>query len=94
MSTTVFKNEPKKNIHLRSIGIYTITNFFGKGVSFLLIPLFTNPAFLSPADNGILNLFAQSILFLMPLVCMGTLQSTSTDYFKLNKNDFRDSFHL
>lgn len=92
MSTTVLENKPKKNIHLRSIGIYTITNFFSKGVSFLLIPLFTNPAFLTPADNGVLNLFSQSILFLMPLVCLGTLQSTSTDYFKLNKNDFRDSF--
>src|SRR5665213_3313295 len=75
---------------LKSMGIYTITNFFGKGLSFLLLPLFTNPKYLSPADNGLLSLFSQAIIFILPLINLGILQSASADYFKLDKNKFKD----
>jgi O-antigen/teichoic acid export membrane protein len=75
---------------LKTIGIYTITNFFGKGLSFLLLPLFTNPKYLSPADNGLLSLFSQAIIFLTPFINLGVLQSASADYFKLDKKNFKD----
>jgi O-antigen/teichoic acid export membrane protein len=79
-----------KSPALKSMGIYTITNFFGKGLSFLLLPLFTNPKYLSPADNGLLSLFSQAIIFILPLINLGILQSASADYFKLDKNKFKD----
>jgi O-antigen/teichoic acid export membrane protein len=75
---------------LKTMGIYTITNFFGKGLSFLLLPLFTNPKYLTPADNGLLSLFSQAIIFLTPFISLGILQSTSVDYFKLDKKSFKD----
>ena len=75
---------------LKTMGIYTITNFFGKGLSFLLLPLFTNPKYLSPADNGLLSLFSQAIIFLTPFINLGILHTASADYFKLDKKNFRD----
>ncbi|HVZ95734.1 MAG TPA: polysaccharide biosynthesis C-terminal domain-containing protein [Chitinophagaceae bacterium] len=75
---------------VKSMGIYTATNFFGKGLSFLLLPLFTNPRFLSTADNGLLSLYGQAAVFALPFINLGVLQSASVDYFKLNRKDFRD----
>ena len=75
---------------LKTMGIYTVTSFFGKGLSFLLLPLFTNPKYLTPADNGLLSLFSQAIIFLTPFISLGILQSTSVDYFKLDKKSFKD----
>jgi O-antigen/teichoic acid export membrane protein len=75
---------------LKTMGIYTVTNFFGKGLSFLLLPLFTNPKYLSPADNGLLSLFSQGIIFVTPFINLGVLQSASADYFKLDKKNFKD----
>lgn len=77
---------------VRSIGIYTFSNFFAKGISFLLIPLFTNPLYLTPGDNGLLSLFSNSIIFLMPFISLGLIQSTSTDFFKFDKKEFSDFF--
>ncbi len=74
------------------MGIYTFTNFFGKGLSFLLLPLFTNPKYLSPADNGLLSLFSQAVIFVIPFTSLGILQSASVDYFKLDKKKFNDFF--
>ena len=82
----------RKSTVVKSIGIYTFSNFFSKGISFLLIPLFTNPAFLTPEDNGLLSLFNSTTLFLMPFVSLGLIQSTSTDFFKLDKKEFKDFF--
>ncbi len=81
-----YKNSPA----VKSLGLYTFTNFFGKGVAFLLLPYFTNV--LSKSDIGLISLFSASIIFLMPFISMGVLQSASTDYFKLNKKDFSDYF--
>jgi len=81
-----YKNSPA----VRSLGIYTFTNFFGKGVAFLLLPYFTNV--LAKSDIGLISLFSSAIIFLMPFISMGVLQSASTDFFKLNKKDFRDYF--
>lgn len=72
------------------MGLYTFTNFFGKGVAFLMLPYFTHV--LSKSDIGLISLFSSSLIFLMPFISMGVLQSASTDYFKLGKKDFRDFF--
>jgi O-antigen/teichoic acid export membrane protein len=82
----------RKNPVVQSIGIYTFTNFFGKGVSFLLLFIYTNPKFITPSENGLLSLLSNSVIFLMPFVSMGILQSTSTDFFKLDKKEFKDFF--
>ncbi len=77
---------------VRSVGIYTFTNFFAKGASFLLLFIFTNPAYILPSENGLLSLFSNSMLFLVPFVSLGIIHSTSTDFFKLDKNEFRSFF--
>jgi O-antigen/teichoic acid export membrane protein len=82
----------RKNPVVRSIGIYTFSNFFAKGASFLLLFVFTNPKYILPSENGLLSLFSNSLLFLMPFLSMGIIQSTSTDFFKLGKDDFRSFF--
>lgn len=76
----------------RSVGIYVFTNFFSKGVSFLLIPLFTNPKYLTPADNGVLSLFASNMILIAPLITLGMIQSSTADFFKKQKEDFAASF--
>ncbi len=76
----------------RSLGIYTFSNFFSKGVSFLLLFVYTNPKYITPSENGLLNLFSTSLLFLMPFLSMGIVFSTSTDFFKLDKKEFKDFF--
>jgi O-antigen/teichoic acid export membrane protein len=90
MGSLQFVKDQYKNPALKTMGIYTVTNFFGKGLSFLLLPLFTNPKYLSPADNGLLSLFSQAIIFLVPFISLGLLQSASVDYFKLDKKKFTD----
>ena len=81
-----------KHKGLASIGVYTALNFFTKGISFLLLIIYTNPKFITPAENGLLNLFSNCILFVTPLFYMGTLQSSSTEYFKLSAIEFRNFF--
>ena len=82
----------RKNPVVKSIGVYTFTNFFSKAVSFLLLFIYTDPAYITPSENGLLSLMSTAIIFVMPFVSMGVLYSISTDYFKLGKKDFRDLF--
>ncbi|MEO6556306.1 MAG: polysaccharide biosynthesis C-terminal domain-containing protein [Ferruginibacter sp.] len=91
MNLTNFINL-RKNPVVRSVGIYTFSNFFAKGVSFLLLVVFTNPHYILPSENGLLSLFSNSMLFLMPFLSMGIIHSTSTDYFKLDKKEFPSFF--
>lgn len=76
----------------RSIGIYTFTNFLTKASSFFLLFLYTDPKYISPSENGLLSLFSTSLVFLMPFLSMGIIHSASTDFFKLNKNEFKNFF--
>jgi O-antigen/teichoic acid export membrane protein len=92
MILTAYITKLSKKKGLRSAGMYTFSNFFTKGISFLLLPVFTNPRFLTPADNGLLSLFSSSVVFLMPFIALGLTQSASTDFFKLSKNEFKDFF--
>jgi O-antigen/teichoic acid export membrane protein len=75
---------------LQSIIIYTGANFLNKGLSFLLLFYFTH--ILSSADFGVLNLFSNGVLFFMPFVSLGILQSASAEYFKLDKKHFAQFF--
>ena len=81
-----------KNPAYRSVGTYIFTNFFSKGVSFLLIPLFTNPKYLTPSDNGVLSLFASNLILIAPFITLGMIQSSTADFFKKTKDDFAVSF--
>lgn len=90
--TTFLKKSVKKNPVLKSVGVYTSIVFLSKGISFLLLFIYTNPKFIEPAENGLLNLFAGSIVFLTPFLSFGILQSTSTDYYKLKKDEFKNFF--
>lgn len=75
-----------------SVAKYVFTNFFSKGVSFLLIPLFTNPKFLTPTDNGVLSLFTSNMILIAPVITLGMIQSSTADYFKKTKEEFAVSF--
>lgn len=89
---TLLKQKAQQYPVIKSVGVYTGINFLTKGVSFLLLFIYTQPRFILPEENGLLNLFSSSILFLMPFLSMGILQSTSTDFFKLDKTEFRHFF--
>jgi O-antigen/teichoic acid export membrane protein len=80
-----------KNPAFKSIATYIFTNFFSKGISFLLLPLFTNPKYLTPTDNGLLSLFSSNLMLLSPFICLGMIQSTNADFFKKPKNEFAHS---
>jgi O-antigen/teichoic acid export membrane protein len=77
---------------VKSIGIYTFTNFFSKATSFLVLFIYTNPAYITPEENGLLSLFSNGLTFLMPFLAMGIIHSTSTDFFKLPHKEFKDFF--
>jgi O-antigen/teichoic acid export membrane protein len=77
--------QKSKSPFVRSLGVYTMLNFFLKGVSFLITPLFTN--YISPAEFGNLNLYLNSINFILPIVSLGISNSISVDYFKYSKEE-------
>jgi O-antigen/teichoic acid export membrane protein len=79
-----------KSSQAKAIGIYTFSNFLNKGVSFLFLFYFAHA--LTESDFGLLNLFSCGILFLMPFISMGIIQSVNTDFFKLEKKEFKDFF--
>lgn len=87
-----FKTSVQNSPLLKSVGVYSSVLFLNKGISFLLLFIYTNPKFIDPAENGLLNLFASSVLLLMPFLSLGILQSTSTDFYKLSKDDFKNFF--
>lgn len=81
-----------KNPAYKSVATYIFTNFFSKGISLLLIPVFTNPHFLNPRDNGILSLFSSNLMLMAPFVSLGMIQSAGADFFKKEKDEFSRSF--
>lgn len=82
--------KPGRRTEMRSVAIYTFANFFNKGISFLLLFYFTRV--LTQADFGMLNLFSNSIIFLMPFISMGVLHSVNAEYFKKEKKEFSNFF--
>lgn len=81
-----------KNSAYRSVGLYIFTNFFSKGVSLILIPIFTDPKFLTPTDNGVLSLFSSNMILLAPFICLGMIQSSTADFYKKSKPEFANLF--
>lgn len=81
-----------ENFALKSVSIFTAVNFLTKGISFLLLFIYTQPRFISPEENGLLSLFSSSLLFLMPFISLGILFSSSTDIFKMEKKEFNNYF--
>lgn len=82
----------RKHSALRSVGLYTFSNFLTKSVSFLLVFIFTDPKYITPSENGMLSLFNNALIFLKPVMMMGIIHSVSVDFFKMEKDRFRDSF--
>lgn len=76
----------------RTAGIYSFSNFFIKGSSFLLLFIYSDPKYLTVHENGLLSLLTSSVFILMPFLSLGILQSTSVDFFKLNNNEFKNFF--
>lgn len=81
-----------KSSAFKSAGIYTFSNFFVKAIGFFLLFVYSNPKYISVDENGLLNLLSSAVFLMMPFLSMGTIQSTNVDFFKLNKEDFRDFF--
>lgn len=76
----------------KKAGIYTFSNFFIKGTSFLLLFIYSNPKYLSVHENGLLSLLTSSVFILMPFLSLGIVQSTSVDFFKLKSDEFKNFF--
>ncbi|MEO6843642.1 MAG: oligosaccharide flippase family protein [Ginsengibacter sp.] len=76
----------------RSAGIYTFSSFLAKSVGFFLLFIYSNPLYISVDENGLLNLLTSSIFIFMPFLSLGIIHSTSVDFFKLSKSEFKDSF--
>lgn len=76
----------------KKAGIYTFSNFFIKGTSFLLLFIYSNPKYLTVHENGLLSLLTSSVFILMPFLSLGIVQSTSVDFFKLKSDEFKDFF--
>lgn len=85
---TVFIKKPA----LKSAGIYTFSNFFSKSVGFFLLFIYSNPLYLNVDENGLLSLLASTISIFVPFLSLGIVHSTSVEFFKLKKNEFKDFF--
>ena len=48
-----------KNPAYKSVATYIFTNFFSKGISLLLIFVFTNPKYLTPAEQWDIKLICK-----------------------------------
>ncbi len=72
----------------KSVGVFTFVGFLNKGVSFLLLPFFT--AYLSQADYGILNIFSNSIYFVLPLMNMGIDTIFLVNYSLMSKKELSE----
>lgn len=81
-----------KSKGFRTAGIYTFSNFFAKGASFLLLFIYSNPKYLTPEENGLLSLLSNAVFIFMPFLSLGIVQSTSVDFFKMKSGDFKDFF--
>lgn len=85
---TVFIKKPA----LKSAGIYTFSNFFAKSIGFFLLFIYSNPVYMSVDENGLLSLLASAIAIFVPFLSLGIVHSTSVEFFKLDKKDFKDFF--
>jgi O-antigen/teichoic acid export membrane protein len=92
MPVTQLVKDAFKNRAGKTVLLYVFSNFFSKGIAFILLPVFTNPKFLTPADNGVLSIFASTLLLISPFIALGMRHSVSADYFNKPKKDFDKAF--
>lgn len=85
---TVFVKKPA----LKSAGIYTFANFFSKSIGFFLLFVYSNPVYLNVDENGLLSLLSGAIGMFVPFLSLGIVHSTSVEFFKLDKREFKDFF--
>lgn len=70
---------------IKSVSVYTFSNIFNSGISFLLLPIFTK--YLSPADYGYLSLTYVMVALVAPFIHLAIHSGVQVEYFKLGKND-------
>ena len=92
MPVVKFLQNSLKNPAYKSVATYIFTNFFSKGISLLLLPLFTDPRYLTPTDNGILSLFSSNLMMIGPFISLGMIQSTKADFYKKPDREFSSAF--
>lgn len=92
MNVTQQLNIFVKKPAFKSAGIYTFSNFFSKSVGFFLLFIFSNPLYLNVDENGLLNLLGSSTAIFISFLSLGIVHSTSVEFFKLEKEEFKDFF--
>ncbi|MES2847507.1 MAG: oligosaccharide flippase family protein [Bacteroidota bacterium] len=80
----------EKNTGAGSGALYIFSNCLSKGAYFLLLLYFANA--LTVKDFGVLSMFNNGVLFLVPFISMGIPQSVNTAYFKKDKATFSHFF--
>ena len=75
----------------KSVYIYLATYFINAVLSFLTVSLLTH-YIKEPYDYGIVNLYSEFLIFLMPFISCGVLYPLSVEYFKRPKETYSDFF--
>jgi O-antigen/teichoic acid export membrane protein len=70
----------------KTFSIYLGASFIERGLSFLILPVFT--FYLAPSDFGMLSLLTSLFVFTMPVISLGTQSAISVAYFNHNKEDY------
>lgn len=70
---------------INNSAIYVASNFLNKGISFLLMPIFTY--YLAPSDYGLLSLFTVFLSVITPFVLLQSHGAITVEY---NKREFKD----
>lgn len=74
----------------KQVYIYFSTYFINAALSFTTVSLLTH--YLTTYDYGIINLYSSFLIFLMPFISGGILYPLSVEYFKKEKNAYKDYF--
>ncbi len=72
---------------IKTVGIYTTTNFLNAAIPFLLLPFLTNH--LSPADYGLVAMFQVLIMAVLPFLGFNFEGALSRQYLERDKIDIR-----
>jgi O-antigen/teichoic acid export membrane protein len=70
----------------KSFSVYLGATFIERGLSFLILPVFT--FYLAPGDFGMLSLLSSLFVFTLPVISLGTQSAISVAYFKESKSDY------
>src|SRR5690606_83253 len=76
---------------VRDTAIYSIGTFSSKLAGFVLVPLYTNRAFLSETDYGVLNLIEANLQIIISVFGLGLSYGFERWYWDKDKLDKRKS---